>query len=110
MRVHQERDQAAPAGLVRRAQARAGLAVVVFVEEQMVAKMRVVLQQVAGPQRGPAAIFPPQIKRSQPFAQIIGNFCQCRQATGADRELYFEVVAEIIRDPKIVAQSSILFG
>jgi NHL repeat len=53
--VEQQGDQPAPAGLVRRAQPGAGLAVVVFVKEQVVAKIGIVLQQVAGAQRGPTA-------------------------------------------------------
>ena len=81
-RVEQQRDQPAPAGLVRRAQPGAGLAVIIFVEQQMVAKIGVVLQQAAGPQRGPAAVRPSQVKRSQPIPQIIGNF---RSALPSDR-------------------------
>ena len=72
--MEQQRDQPAPAGLVRRTEPRAGLPMVVFVKQQMVAEMRIMPQQVAGPQRGAASILAWQVQRSQPVAQIIGDF------------------------------------
>jgi len=58
--VQQHRNETCPAGLVRRAEALPGVAVEVFVEQDVVAEARIVLQQRYVAEHRPAAVRPAQ--------------------------------------------------
>lgn len=54
--MQQLRDQSGPAGLVRRTDAAAGITVEIFIEEKVIAEMRVTLDLVVRSEHGPATI------------------------------------------------------
>ena len=64
-------DQAGPAGLVRRAQPGAVVAVEVLVEHQVVLPRRVVLQALDPAEARPPPVGADQEDRDQPLAQVV---------------------------------------
>ena len=75
-RLEQLRNEASPAGLMRRAQATARVAVEIFVEEQVVPEMRVArLLRVAFQCRA-FAILVLQEQTFKPPPEFVGNFVQ----------------------------------
>src|SRR5262245_3905283 len=86
-------DQRAPAGLVRGAEPLAGVAVVVFVEQDAVPEMRIGLHLlVVAEDRAPALLVAPE-DVDQAAAQVVGDVLQRQHAARADRPLELQAVA-----------------
>src|ERR1700755_2449862 len=77
-------DQSTPAGLVRRPQTAAGIAVVVFVEEEVVLEVRISLQLlITAEHRAPSgAVAPEDVDHTA--AQLISDLLQRSFLAGAD--------------------------
>src|SRR5215471_5090084 len=86
-------DQGAPAGLVRGAEPAAGVAVVVFVEQDVVLEMRIGLHLLVTAEDGAASLVVAPEDVDEASAQFVGNLLQRCLAAGADRTF----------DPKLVA-------
>src|SRR5579871_235740 len=94
-------NQAGPAGLMARAQARAIIAMKIFMEEDVVAPMLVALQErIAAVERPPAA-FIAQEEVDEPVREVIGNRIQRQilpRAGGAfDQKIITIVVVELLQ-------------
>ena len=77
-------DQSGPAGLVRGAEAAPGVAVEIFVEQQVVAEMRVGLQLVVWPNTARRPCASRRNSSRQPAGQFFGDL-QDRHDTGRSR-------------------------
>src|SRR5579884_360140 len=88
-------DEAGPAGLVRRAEPRARVAVEVLVEEDRVPPSGILLQQAVPAEDGAPAVVAPQEERDQPPLELVGDRGQRHRAAGARRALDAPRVAEV---------------
>ena len=95
-RHQQLRDEAGPARLMRGTDAAAGVAVEVFVEEHVIAKMRVLLQsRVMCEHRAVASL----IREKDPceaHGELVRHFVDRHEMTRTGRTLNAEVVAEVV--------------
>src|SRR5262245_10748966 len=86
-------DQRAPARLVRSAEPAAGVAVVVFMEQDVVLEMRIGLHLLVAAEDGAASLVVAPEDADEAAAQVIGNLLQRYLAAGADRTFDPELVA-----------------
>ena len=95
-RHQQLRDEAGPARLMRGTDAAAGVAVEVFVEEHVIAKMRVLLQsRVMCEHRAVASL----IREKDPceaHGELVRHFVDRHEGSGTRRAFHAEVFAEVV--------------
>src|SRR4051794_6631641 len=89
-------DEAGPAGLVARAQARTVVAVEVLVEEQMVAPVRVDLDFLRPAEDRPPALLVAQEDADQPPGELVGDLIEAEELARAGRALHPEIVAVVV--------------
>src|SRR5690242_17265259 len=90
------RDEAGPAGLVARTDARTVVAMEVFVEGNQVAPVRIILEFRGRAKDRPSFVGVSQEDARQPFRDLTGDLPQREHLAGTNRTLDFEVVAEVV--------------
>src|SRR5581483_12197645 len=90
----QVRDEPRPAGLVRGAEARAGVAVEVLVERDQVLPGGVARRQAIGAEHRARAVLAAQEERDEPARQLVGDLREVQLHAGAGRALDREAGAE----------------
>ena len=98
-RLQQQRNQASPAGLVRRTKTTTAVAVKIFVEQQIVAEMDVLLLEPRVPEHRSAAVFVAKKDPAQPLGKLISHFTEITQPARPDWTLYLEIVSVITVEP-----------
>src|SRR4051794_28969854 len=91
--VHPESDGAGPTGLVTRAETRAVVAVEIFVEQDEVAPVRIVLKLCRSAVYRPVAVCVAQEHLFESPLDLARHFEESHSVTGTGRALYFEFVA-----------------
>src|SRR5271165_3097862 len=94
-RPQQQRDQPSPASLVGGSETAAGVAVKIFVEERMVAEVRIVAEQWCGAERRTVALLVGKEEPGEPERQLGRNLRQVHIDTGPGRTLDLEIGAVI---------------
>ena len=87
--------EASPAGLVARAQSRPVVAVKVFIEEEMVAPMRIGLELLRATIDRTLPLFIPQEDPAQPIRDLLGDLEEVHHLAGPGGAFNFEIVAVI---------------
>ena len=93
--LNQLGDQARPTGLVARAQARAGVAMKIFMEQEIIPPARVGLQQFMVAIEGPPALLIAQEEIDQPVREMVCHAIQRGILAGAGRALDQKIIAVI---------------
>src|SRR5262249_52998521 len=95
-RLQQLGDQRGPTGLMRRADAAPRVAVEVFVKQQVIPEVRVVLVLGRLPEDGPPAALVRQENAGQAAGQLLGHALDGDEPAGTRRALDLEVVAVVV--------------
>ena len=95
-RHEQLRDEPGPARLMRRADAAAGVAMEVFVEQQVIAEMRVLLQARVMREYGPMPVLVREENASEPRGELVGDVIDREERSGSSRTFDAEVAAEVV--------------
>ena len=90
--MQQKGDKAAPAGLMRRAEATPAIAVEVLVEQDIVAKMGIILQQSAAVEDRTPARGIPKEKPRQARGDVVSDLAQRHHTSRSGRAFQREVV------------------
>src|SRR4030095_13740231 len=96
MLVDQLGDQSGPTSLVARAQAGAGVAVKIFVEENQVLPMGIAVELLETPVRRALAVVVPKEDTDEPFRQVVGHLPQSLRVAGTGRFGHLELVTQKI--------------
>src|SRR6185369_10485360 len=93
--VHDSGDDAGPAALMTGAKTGAVVAVKVFVEQQVVAPLRILLEFLLAAKNGASAIFVPQKDAGETAAEFLGDFVEIHFTAGAGGAFDGESVAVV---------------
>src|SRR5437867_912507 len=89
-------DQSSPARLVRRAQSATGVAVEVFVEEDVIAEVGILPHLLRGADERPAAVRPRHEDTQETPGQLVGHLAERQQLPRAGRALDLEARPVIV--------------
>src|SRR5579859_3598452 len=95
-RLDQLRNQARPAGLVAGAYAAAGVSMEIFVEQKVIAEMRVLLQFFVLTEKRPVSGAVPQEDAAEPGPELGGHLVDAHEFSGAGGALHPKVVAVVV--------------
>src|SRR5262245_14477775 len=100
--MHRPRDEAGPAGLMARANARAVVALEILVEEQTITPVRVLLESLIPAKHRAASVGIAEKRRAQSSADLLSHLEERHPAPGPCRALDRElraVVAIVLKEP-----------
>src|SRR6516164_428724 len=97
--LQQQRNQTGPAGLVRGAEAAAGVAVKIFIEQHIVAEANILLLDPRIPEHRAATLLVAQKDPAQTLRQLVGHLSEMHQPARPDRAFDLEIVAVITVEP-----------